>query len=375
MKKIIYILAILILCFMTTSAGTVKAATTIIVPDHYPTIQQAINAANPGDTIYVCAGTYMGYLIITKPLTLEGEDRETTIIDGTGSLFGIRILNTSGVTIRNLTVRNFFRGIWLQNCSEISIVGNKITANNFGIFLSSSDNNIISNNAIANNAVVGINLASSIENTITGNTICGNTGWGIFLAGAKKNQIYNNNFIDNVVHAMTSLDCSGTVFNLDKPTGGNYWDTWTGPDVDPEDGFVDFAYVYGGVKDNLPWTKPDGWKSSPATVDVKPDTLNLSTKGKWVTAYIELEEGFNVADIDISTVTLNHEVSAQSRPNGIGDYDEDGIPDLMVKFDRASVQEVLDLGDEVDVTIRGKLTGGASFKGTDTIRVIDEGGG
>ena len=66
---------------------------------------------------------------------------------------------------------------------------------------------------------------------------------------------------------------------------------------------------------------------------------------------------------------LNDEVSALSKPTEIGDYDNDGTPDLMVKFDGAAVQDILDVGDEVEVTISGEV-GGITFEGSDTIRVM-----
>jgi len=52
------------------------------------------------------------------------------------------------------------------------------------------------------------------------------------------------------------------------------------------------------------------------------------------------------------------------------DHDGDGIPDLMVKFDREAVIELLEPGENVLVTISGNLDGGLLFEGTDTIRVI-----
>jgi len=50
-------------------------ARTIIVPDDYPTIQEAINNANDGDTIYVRNETYYENVIVHKAVSLVGEDR------------------------------------------------------------------------------------------------------------------------------------------------------------------------------------------------------------------------------------------------------------------------------------------------------------
>lgn len=112
-----------------------------------------------------------------------------------------------------------------------------------------------------------------------------------------------------------------------------------------------------------------------ATVDFDPDTLNQKSKGKWVTVYIELPEGFDVQYIDITTVELSDVdlsewITAELKPNNIGDHDGDGIPDLMVKFVREEVIELLDHGESVIVTISGALNDGTPFIGTDVIRVI-----
>lgn len=110
----------------------------------------------------------------------------------------------------------------------------------------------------------------------------------------------------------------------------------------------------------------------PSTVDLNPGSLNLSSRGELVTAYIELPEPFDVADIDTGAVVLRvngNEFAAEPRPSKIEDYDEDGIPDLMVKFDRQVLQSHLFLGDQL-MTVTGELTGGLTFAGTDTINVI-----
>jgi len=108
-----------------------------------------------------------------------------------------------------------------------------------------------------------------------------------------------------------------------------------------------------------------------ATVDMDPDTLNTKSEGKWITSYIELPEGYDVSGVDIATVMLNGVVSARLHPTGIGDYDDDGIPDLMVKFNRQDVIALLSAG-EATLTITGQLVDGTPFEGSDTIRVIGE---
>jgi hypothetical protein len=108
----------------------------------------------------------------------------------------------------------------------------------------------------------------------------------------------------------------------------------------------------------------------PATIDINPDTLNVKSNGEWITAYIELPEGYDVADIDVSTILLEDEIPAEAYPTGIGDYDYDGIADLMVKFDRSVVQEILEPGEEVEITVTGEVAG-TPFEGSDTIIVID----
>lgn len=113
-----------------------------------------------------------------------------------------------------------------------------------------------------------------------------------------------------------------------------------------------------------------------AIINCDPDVLNPKSKGKWVTVYIQLPAGYDVGKIDIGTVKLNGQVPAETdlkygfvKNPDIADRDGDGLPELMVKFDRAAVQQILSPG-EAEVTISGKvLSGGilADFEGMDTI--------
>jgi hypothetical protein len=109
----------------------------------------------------------------------------------------------------------------------------------------------------------------------------------------------------------------------------------------------------------------------PATIDIQPHTLNVKSNGKWISCYMELSEGYSVAGIDVSTVLLESSIPAELHPTQAGDYDHDGVGDLMVKFDRQAL--IAYLGGrtgEVMLTATGELKDGTLFEGTDTVRVI-----
>jgi hypothetical protein len=115
-----------------------------------------------------------------------------------------------------------------------------------------------------------------------------------------------------------------------------------------------------------------------AVVDIDPDTLNLKSKGRWVTTYIELPDGYNVSDINVATVNISDingqtvDIPALSHPTEIGDHDNDNIPDLMVKFDRLILEDNLNPGNAT-IKITGKFNDGTEFEGSDTIGVIKPG--
>lgn len=112
-----------------------------------------------------------------------------------------------------------------------------------------------------------------------------------------------------------------------------------------------------------------------ATIDVDPDTLNLRSCDKWITGYFELPEDYDVNDISVPSIRLNGTIPVDpSAPVTIGDYDNDAVPDLMVKFDRnAVVSFIYNQGirhGTVTLTVTGTLNDGTLFQGSDTIKVI-----
>ena len=108
-----------------------------------------------------------------------------------------------------------------------------------------------------------------------------------------------------------------------------------------------------------------------ATLDIAPDVLNLNAEGKWITAYIELPEDYDVNNINLESILLNDLILSEIQLTTISDFDNDGIPDLVVKFDRSSVNNILELGENVEIVVAGQLNDGTKFIGIDTIRVIN----
>ena len=125
----------------------------------------------------------------------------------------------------------------------------------------------------------------------------------------------------------------------------------------PHDGYDDFIF------------EPVTPATVQAGIDFDPNTLNCRSHGGIVTCYIELPEGYGPGDIQVSTVLLNGSVPALSWPTEVGDHDNDGVQDRMVKFNRGAVMALLPVGEEVEVTVHGELVDCTGFAGSDTIRV------
>ena len=91
------------------SNGKGDKVETIRVPQDQSTIQQAVCAAHEGDLVLVSKGVYKEAVDVTTPyVTIRGVDRNAVILDGGFKLEnGIRVLNTDGVVVQNLTARNY----------------------------------------------------------------------------------------------------------------------------------------------------------------------------------------------------------------------------------------------------------------------------
>ena len=192
--------------FMTILPETARATSLFvggIGSDNYTTIQGAINAANPGDTIFVYSGTYKENIIISKSLSLVAEDRDATIVDGEDDT-SVFYVNADSVSITGFTITNSSHhwfvthaGIVLYDSRDCVISNNTFFFNLIGIHLDQSDNNLVMNNDISGN-VAGISLDRSSWNTIVNNQVHNEHG-GIGLVYSTHNKITNNILLDSYV--------------------------------------------------------------------------------------------------------------------------------------------------------------------------------
>ena len=180
-------------------------------PDNYSKIQDAIDDANPGDTVFVYSGTYNEQVTIEEDsINLIGEDRETTIVDGEGLRSNwpvINICDTKYVNVSGFTVQNYqgisFGGLGILGGEYNRVVGNKCINNkgHGGIYVGGSNYCVVADNICNLNDASGIRMRCSVPggmhyNTIT-NNVCKSNKYGIFLTYADNNIISDNNCSDN----------------------------------------------------------------------------------------------------------------------------------------------------------------------------------
>lgn len=174
-------------------------------PGNYTTIQAAVNAAISGDTVFVFAGVYAENVMVAKTLSLVGEGRDTTIIDGraldTTLLVRADWVNVTGFTLRNSAAGAVKAGILLSGAQHARVVGNNVSENlGQGVFLQygvdRSGNSTIADNDVFRNEWDGIKVWTR-DNVIANNTAVANRYMGINIGAPGYNRVLNNTVDSN----------------------------------------------------------------------------------------------------------------------------------------------------------------------------------
>jgi parallel beta-helix repeat protein len=166
----------------------------------YTKIQDAIDSASNGDTVYVYSGTYYENIMITKSINLEGENRQNTIIDGDFEDTVVDV-QSNYVTISKFTIKNAKHKNWELNgihlASFCEIKSCDFYQNPWAIKMYNDCNNKITDCNMKNNRYGGILLSYSDNNFIS-NCESSDSDWGIYLM---------NNCVNNEISNCKIYNC------------------------------------------------------------------------------------------------------------------------------------------------------------------------
>ncbi|MCW4044057.1 MAG: right-handed parallel beta-helix repeat-containing protein [Candidatus Bathyarchaeota archaeon] len=239
-------------------------------------------------------------VVFCDNLTINGNGYS---LIGKGESSGIFLEGRQNVTVKNLTVSNFERGVVYSyyrsvydasadyssdsDCRNNALIANNITNNRWGVYCYHVQNITFYGNTIANNSEIGISTFNSGEIHIVGNTFAENNV-AVRFTNCQNSNVYGNNFIRNA--NQTSVDPeskSGLVFgwstiNWNKGQLGNFWSDYEGRDGNI-DGVGDAPYVIDeNNQDNYPLMLPHeaslselAQESSPASLSADAMTLLL----------------------------------------------------------------------------------------------------
>ena len=248
MKKAFVFGIILLFFFMSTNTSfavdNVKKSSTPIIngntlyvggngTGNYSRIQDAINDAVDGDTVFVFndSSPYYENVVIDESINLIGENRETTVIDGNYSGHVVNII-TNGVTISGFTIQKCgddvweYAGIYMYYTEGNTITGNIITNNGcHGIYCYNEEYplsgfNVISNNIVTKNRF-GIVLDISFYNEVYDNYVEDNNEFGIFVGSSlipsenikhSLDDYYNNIYRNTIINSYIGIDIDPASF-------------------------------------------------------------------------------------------------------------------------------------------------------------------
>jgi parallel beta-helix repeat protein len=185
--------------------------------DYYPTIQEAINAASYGDTVFLSEGVFdvrdsrnatldaYGGISMKAGVTLQGAGADKTTVDYVVSFGSFFVADADDSVIQGLTITN----------SGGTVEGVVV----------SSDSSIIRHCVITGMGRTGIRLGwGELVSTgaLIANNVIHSNDYGMFIVGSSGSRIYNNTIIQNNVNGITSYESGADFANNIIAYNGNY---------------------------------------------------------------------------------------------------------------------------------------------------------
>ncbi|HEY6071865.1 MAG TPA: parallel beta-helix domain-containing protein [Anaerolineales bacterium] len=202
--SLIFASLLIIILSMLTPIQPVQAQMNVVVVT--TTIQAAVDAANPGDTVRVPPGVYHENVLVMKDnITIKGS--RGAILDGTGlpgnSGITVRAPSTArinGFSLSGLRIQNYSRnGVLLVQVDNYQIVGGKYIDNDeYGIFPIRSTHGLIESNQVSGSDDTGIYIGQSDGAEIRNNQVSDCTV-GIEVEVSSNISIQDNKLMDNTI--------------------------------------------------------------------------------------------------------------------------------------------------------------------------------
>jgi nitrous oxidase accessory protein len=170
-------------------------------PGNYTKIQDAIDNTSDGDTVFVYTGIYYENIAVYHVITVLGENKDTTIIDGYETDDVVNIVG-NGIRFSGFTVQNgsLFGGAGIivdAYGGSVEITNVHVTDNAVGILLRSGTGINLHDTVIDNNTETGV-FVQSYRSEIYDNIITNNRNFGIVLLDEDVDYtIIKNNIITN----------------------------------------------------------------------------------------------------------------------------------------------------------------------------------
>jgi parallel beta-helix repeat protein len=351
----------------------------------YYTIQEGINAAQNGDTVYVFAGDYYEWVVVDKSIILMGEDKFTTTIYGTDMLAvpAVHIMSDM-VSLSGFTVSwNFFspsipvgikaesdyntisdnrlgyftdKGIYLYQANNNTIMNNILTGDpvsgsnsGCGIYIEKSrDNTITYNDFTKNNC--GISLTDASTNDVFNNTMVLNTGNGIRLYNSSENTIKGNSFSDiepfiSFLYILLQYSNQNNItenYALESSSGINLMNSHEN-NITENEGTIQLSNSdFNNIRDNYVSTDVDGWHVEGIMLeDSKHNFISNNTMedvGIFITG--ELKEYWNSHEIDTSNTVMGKQVHYWKNVSG-GIAPEDAGEVILANCSNVTIQNLL----------------------------------
>jgi len=210
--------------------------------------------------------------------TLSGNGRGI-VLDGASNNFVYRNRIGNGdhtaVVLRNQANRNSILfnvirnnrrggGISLRRAFRNLVAGNDVDNPNLSVGIELSlfaIENLLVFNTVARHTFAGLQMGNAFGNIALCNDVKANAGRGVWIARGAGNAVYWNNFL-GADSATVRLAAPGVHrFSFAKPTGGNYWDSYSPTCANRRDArFCDLPYVFAGDQDGIPHKQPIAWR-------------------------------------------------------------------------------------------------------------------